>query len=234
MRFTDPDGRAPFDWIKNSTSGKFEWRNEVTSASNTPKGYSYVGKSDNSIVTNLFGKNNSSNNSRDIGVISAEDFDNAYSANGYALNNATTNTTLSINLSADVSTTYNKDGGIQGKDFKGININASVSGDVVAPYPGVEMSLRGDSMTLQGNEMKVHQTAPNGEIRQGGDVPTLTYDSYWNSSSIQSNSGNSFNLNFNFDGQYMNGNSPMGIPSALGTFISNSTNVDTTIKFDNK
>ena len=31
----------------------------------------------------------------------------------------------------------------------------------------------------------------------------------------------------------MNGNTPLGIPSALGTFISNSTNVDTKIKFGN-
>lgn len=232
--YIDPDGMQADDWIKNKKTGSFEWRKEVTSSSNTPEGYSYVGKDNNSIVTNLFGTNNVKDNSRDIGVISAEDFDNPYSAKGYSLNNATTNTTLSVSVSADVSTTYNKDGSVESKEFKGVNVGASVSGDVVAPYPGVDMKLRGDSMTMQGKEMKVHQTAPNGEIRQGGDVPTLTYDGYINSSSIQSNFGKSTNINFSFEGQYMNGNSPLGIMSPLGLFISNSTSVDTSLKLTNK
>lgn len=234
LRFVDPDGRAPFDWIKNNKTGAFVWDNNVTSASNTPKGYSYVGKSDNSIVTNLFGTNSSSNNSRDIGLISTEDFDNPHSASGAAFMNMSTNTTLSVSLSADVSTVYNKDGSVQSKDFKGININTSVSGDIVAPYPGVDISLVSHNMTLQGNEMKAHQTSPYGEIRQGGDVPTLTHDSYWNSSSIQSNFGKSFNLDFSFKGQYLNGNTPMSGPGATGLLgIPNTTSVGTSINFNN-
>lgn len=234
LTFVDPDGRAPTDWIKNNATGAFVWDNNVTSASNTPTGYSYVGKDNNSIVTNLFGTNRSSNNSRDVGLISTEDFDNPHSATGAGFMNMTTNTTLSVSLSADVSTSYNKDGSVQSKDFNGININASVSGNIVAPYPGVDISLVSHDMTLQGNEMKAHQASPYGEIRQGGDVPTLTRDNYWNSSSIQSNFGKSFNLDFNFKGQYLNGNSPMSFPGATGLFgIPNTTSVGTSFNFNN-
>lgn len=229
--YIDPDGR---DWIKSNKTGQIEWRNEVVSAKNTPKGYGYVGSDNNSIVTNLFGTNSAKENSRDVGLISTEDFDNPHSATGAAFMNMSTNTTVSVSLSADVSTVYNKDGSVQSKEFKGININTSVSGDIVAPYPGVDISLVNHNMTLQGNEMKVHQTSPNGEIRQGGGVPTLTFDSYWNSSSIQSNFGKSFNLNFSFKGQYLNGNTPMSYPGAAGLLgIPNTTSVGTSINFNN-
>jgi RHS repeat-associated protein len=236
MLFVDPDGMLaePTDWIKNVTSGKYEWRNEVTSPSTTPEGYSYVGKEDGSIVTDLFSTSNAKTSDWDAGLISTEDFDNPYSAQGAAFMNMKADTTLSINISADVSTTYNSDGSIQSKDFKGVNIDASVSGEIVAPYPGVDISLAG-STTLQNNEMKTSSTSPNGNIIQGGDVPTLTYSSYWNSSSIQSNFGKSFNLNFNFKGQYSNGNFPMSFVGAAGLLgVPNPTNLSTSIKFNNK
>jgi RHS repeat-associated protein len=53
IRFIDKDGMAPDDWIKNNQTSKYEWRNKVTKPSETPKGYSYVGKEDNSIVKDL-------------------------------------------------------------------------------------------------------------------------------------------------------------------------------------
>jgi RHS repeat-associated protein len=43
IRMIDPDGREPEDWIKNKSTGQIEWRSNVTSSKNTPKGYSYIG-----------------------------------------------------------------------------------------------------------------------------------------------------------------------------------------------
>jgi hypothetical protein len=82
--------------------------------------------------------------------------------------------------------------------------------------------------------MNVHQTSPYGEIRQGGDVPTLTYDSYWNSSSIQSNFGKSFNLGFSFKGQYSDGSTPLSYMGAAGlSGLPNYVNLQTSINFNN-
>jgi RHS repeat-associated protein len=44
LRFVDPDGRAPYDWIKNKETNQIEWRGEVTSSETTPDGYDYIGK----------------------------------------------------------------------------------------------------------------------------------------------------------------------------------------------
>ena len=233
MRFVDPDGRAPFDWIKNS-KGKYEWRNEVTSASNTPAGYVYIGKEDNSIVNDLFGKSNFKASDWDFGTISIDDFDNPYSAQGFAVNQMSATTTLSVSISADIKTKYDDSGAVKSKEFLGVNIGATVSG--TTSVPSMNIKLRGDNMTLQGNEMKVHQTSPYGEIRQGGDVPSLTFDSYWNSSSIQNNYGKQINLNFSFKGQYFDGDSLRSLtaPTVLGALpFANSTNVNLSVPFYN-
>ncbi|MGG9963501.1 DUF6443 domain-containing protein [Ferruginibacter sp. SUN106] len=44
LRYIDPDGMKPDDWIKNKTTGDVIWRANVTSAANTPTGYDYMGK----------------------------------------------------------------------------------------------------------------------------------------------------------------------------------------------
>ena len=53
IRFIDPDGMETKDWVKNNQTRKYEWKNEVTSASNTPAGYTNIGKEDNSVMTDL-------------------------------------------------------------------------------------------------------------------------------------------------------------------------------------
>ncbi|RNC79741.1 MAG: hypothetical protein ED557_14585 [Balneola sp.] len=44
MRFIDPDGAAPLDWVRNLETGAYEWHANVMSESDTPDGYSYVGR----------------------------------------------------------------------------------------------------------------------------------------------------------------------------------------------
>lgn len=43
------------DWFQNAETGEFEWKEEVTSADNTPEGFCYVGENDKDIVNYLFG-----------------------------------------------------------------------------------------------------------------------------------------------------------------------------------
>ncbi|MFC6096433.1 DUF6443 domain-containing protein [Flavobacterium qiangtangense] len=44
MRFTDPDGMGPNDWIKHKLTGEVSWRSNVTSAGDTPAIYKYLGE----------------------------------------------------------------------------------------------------------------------------------------------------------------------------------------------
>lgn len=44
LRFTDPTGMAPYDWIRNNETGEYTWDWNVTSEEDTPEGYEYVGK----------------------------------------------------------------------------------------------------------------------------------------------------------------------------------------------
>lgn len=232
IKFIDPDGRAPVDWIKNIKTGAFEWRNEVTSVSNTPQGYTYIGKSDNSIVKNLFGQSNFSDSTRDMGTIGVEDFDNPHSAKGYAIMTATTETILNIHLSADIEASVKND--VLTKEFKGINISATVIGNANAP--GAEMFLTNEHMNLQGNKMNNMVYNPNGEILPRGNVPTLAFKNFWNSQSINKNFNKSFNLNFDFKGAYNSGNNPMTFPTAVGVAIpvTNYTNISLSVPFKNK
>lgn len=233
IRYVDPDGRAPVDWIKSNLTGKFEWRNEVTSASNTPHNYTYVGKSDQSIVTNLFGQSNFKTSDWDVGLIGVNDFNNPYSAKGAALNNMSANTTMSVSLRAEVSSTSNSDGSVS-KEFNGIDVGVSVSGKVSAPYPGVNIKLGGREITLGGENMSVHTPSPFGEFVQGGDVPTLTYDGFMSAQSIQSQFRNPTNVDVNFNGQYSNNGMPMSYLGASGLLgIPNPTKLNATLPLNN-
>ena len=236
IRFIDPtgmEGESVDDWIKNNKTGKYEWKNEVTSERNTPDNYSYIGKEDQDIVKDLFGGSYFSNSSRNVGLISVEDFDNSYSAKGAAFMNMSATTTMDISFTADVDTNYNKDGTVQSKNFKGIDMMISVSGKVNAPYPDMNLNLLNNKMTLQGNNISKH--TPRGEyITQGGDVPSLHFKTYWNAKSVQSNFGRSYNLNFNFKGLYFNDGDYLKPIGALGlSQIRNYTKIFLSIPFRN-
>lgn len=45
LRYTDPTGMAPMDWIKDLETDEYKWDNNVNSATDTPEGFAYVGKS---------------------------------------------------------------------------------------------------------------------------------------------------------------------------------------------
>jgi len=50
MRFTDPDGMAPQDWIKNNVTNVISWDNNATSQATTPVGSTYIGQATSEIV----------------------------------------------------------------------------------------------------------------------------------------------------------------------------------------
>ncbi len=49
VRFVDPDGNEPDDFIRNNKTKQVEWRPEVKSASTTPEDYTYIGKTYNGL-----------------------------------------------------------------------------------------------------------------------------------------------------------------------------------------
>ncbi|MFC4476479.1 RHS repeat domain-containing protein [Flavobacterium chungangensis] len=234
IKLIDPDGK---DWVKNKASGKYEWKKEVTSLDNTPKEYVYIGREDSSIVYDLFGQSSFKTSDWDMGSISGDTFDNAYSAKGAAVYNMTAESTLNVAFSADVKTKYDSSGEIKTKEFLGINIFATVSGETNAPYPNIgALSLRGDKMSLQGKQMGVFKPGPYGGISQGGDVPSLNYQSYWSAGSIQSSYGKSSNLNFSFKGVYFDTDSLKSLTApGFGGLIpfENTTNLNLSIPFNN-
>ena len=233
VNLTDPTGMAPEDWIKNKLTGEYIWDNKITSQLNTPQGFSYIGKGDQSISRDLFGGTRFSSKTMDIGTIDFQDFDNPYSAKGVVAMYMKADTQMVINLLSDVTTNTDANG-VTSKSFKGVDINVTISGKIIAPYSDMSIKLFDREMSMQGNPMNSNISSQPSFI-QGGDVPTLTYKPSWSAKSIQNNFGKSYNINFDFKGQYANGVRSMtmsGVVGALG--IPNTTNINTYIKFNNK
>jgi len=157
-------------WIKNNKTGEYQWKNEVNSTKNTPVGYTYVGQADSDIVKSLFNGTTFKSSTQDTGLIGVEDYDNPYSSKGAAFFNMTAKTTISANFSAVVNTKYDSNGKIESKDFQGIKIFVSVSGNVIAPYPNLDLKLFKNNMTFQGSEMQTFKPNSNGDIIDRGDV----------------------------------------------------------------
>jgi RHS repeat-associated protein len=52
INFTDPTGMLE-DWVKNKETNEYEWKDDVTSSENTPKGYKYVGHESQDILNDI-------------------------------------------------------------------------------------------------------------------------------------------------------------------------------------
>ena len=174
IRFVDPDGMSPNDWVKNKFTNRYEWKKEVTSMANTPQGYSYVGREDNSIIRDLgYSTTTVVRTTNEQGVIYADFEEGDASVNkgsytaGHAVE-ATVETTVSIN--ADIDTKYNERGGIVSKEFKGmsVDINASVtssSGEKLTATADVQYKMGGQKQSMSLTEPA---PSPNGDIRREG------------------------------------------------------------------
>lgn len=154
IRFIDKFGMGPDDWVKNLETCEYEWKNEVTSESNTPEGYKYVGESDQSIVEDLVGKQTvKTDTATEFGSVSHNDETTAHGY-GASANNATANSKMQVSLRADVTEVRNESGELVSKEFNGIEVNVRSTSEInVAVIEGKGMSLQPESVTLNGSEM---------------------------------------------------------------------------------
>ncbi|HXD78610.1 MAG TPA: RHS repeat-associated core domain-containing protein, partial [Puia sp.] len=199
IRYKDPTGKSADDWVKKKNTGQYEWKNNVTSAASTPKGYTYVGHDDNSIIKDLGWNSNMAPQSKTtIGYVAADDENEGpvtYSASDIIKVKAET----SITVNAVVDTKYDLGKGDISKTFIGVsigitNISKTTSGmDITAPATA-SLNFNGQQYTkalgdLPSNEAHVSATGsqvtagnimiPAAQINSGAKFPTVTVSGYW-------------------------------------------------------
>jgi hypothetical protein len=173
IRFIDADGMAPDDWVKNKQTGNYEWKNEVTSASNTPAGYTYVGKQDNDVVKDLgYSTASTTVTTTKTGVIhtdveegNAENHIASYTA-GHAV---TVKVSTTTQVSADVTTTIDKDLNTS-KTFNGLRENISMTVTTSRNEALTTTAQVGLGVNGQQGQLNLGEPAPSpgGDIKQVG------------------------------------------------------------------
>jgi len=122
----DPTG-AIDEWVKSNSKGEYEWMDNVTSAKNTPVGYSYVGTSGSDILKDInpnFGSSQQSQTSSRIGYIAADVEEGKYAVN-HMIN---VREKSAISISADVSFNLNNKAAnnSMGRTFNGITVSSTI------------------------------------------------------------------------------------------------------------
>jgi hypothetical protein len=193
LRFVDPDGMEPEDWIKNTSTGKYVWNNNVTSASNTPKGYSYVGSADNDILKDIgwsFAPVSVSTTS--TGQV-ASDVETEKDPNYSVSSVVRVNVKTSIRAEAAVSVGFNGETGQLSKEFLGVAINVvnaatnsgldniTTTGDISVNFKGQNYSTSlaapdasKDQLTAPGTNLTLGSVLlPASQISKGSTFPTV-------------------------------------------------------------
>jgi RHS repeat-associated protein len=235
------------DWIKNNKTGEYTWDNNVTSSSNTPKGSTYVGKDDNSIVNDMFEKNQYTDNAQELVAVSTEGFNNPYSAKGYATIHANVFSEMNVLINPMVTTTYNPNGSVNTKTFDGLKMNVWAS-SYITPS-GADLNYVGP--TLKVNSADFSQTLVNLSVERtmkinGKDytyTPSVIRDAskrvdyqlnstvYFNSSELLKYKNSNMNFRFNFSANLWNGNTPLTIPTVLGSISGQPNTVRMSVNF---
>ncbi len=230
IRFVDPDGRAPQDWIKNKKTGKFTWDSKVTSKENTPKGYKYIGKNNIGICNNLFGTGNYQSKTWDVGLMGFDDDDG-----GVGFYNGRVDTKMKVSFLPQVETTIDDEGNLN-KEFLGVEAFVTIVSNMSAAIPGgnPDYILSDIDVTLNGKKMT--QYKPKGHfITEVGNLPSVHFTRSINANTIQANYGKSYNYYIKLNGLYADDNGKfLGNLGSFGLLGPNRTNIDMLIKFTNK
>ena len=171
----DPDGMLD-DWVKNKETNEYEWKDNVTSKQNTPKGYEYVGKSANDILIDMgipLKYDSKTVEKYSVGL----DADRG----GSAIIGTNTNVTGNISVKPDIS--FNIKGGsennVMGKQFEGIIVKASLSQESLTPNSDLKMEYGGTFETHVGKESVSYNlksptvpTIPDNSIESGVIIPS--------------------------------------------------------------
>jgi RHS repeat-associated protein len=148
IRFLGPDGMSPDDWIKNKSTGKYEWRKTVTTAEKTPAGYSYFGSQDQDIVKDLdWNVNYKSITSNNVGYV-ADNAEETMLSDYNASHIVGVTVTISIEVTADVSTKYGKNLEVESKEFLSVRVNikntaSNTAGEDIAATGTASVNFRG-------------------------------------------------------------------------------------------
>jgi RHS repeat-associated protein len=153
LRFIDPDGMAPTDWVKNKATGEYEWINSVTSEENTPSGYKYIGNEDRAILTDLgYNIKSFEITSNRLGSIAADEEGGDFKINYAAYHAIRIKVETTISINADVET--NLDGQFNfTKVFKGISMDikskiTSNTGEEIATSGAASFSFEGKDYSV--------------------------------------------------------------------------------------
>ncbi|MBA4257638.1 MAG: hypothetical protein C0446_00615 [Chitinophaga sp.] len=173
IRFIDPDGMQAIDWIRNNQTGDYEWRNNVTSAQNAPKGYTYVGKNDKDIVKDLgYNTKPITRTISEFGVIHAdvEEGDASRHVASYSVGHAVkvkVSTTVEIN--ADVATSIDNNLNVS-KTFKGLREDISMNVTTNTEESLTTTAAVSFNSGASGTQFYLGErgASPNGDIKQVG------------------------------------------------------------------
>jgi RHS repeat-associated protein len=170
IRFIDPDGMGTEDWVKGIKTGKYEWKNEVTSPSNTPQGYTYVGHEDNSIIKDLgYEPQTTTVTTTTTGVIHAdvqEGDPQKHIASYGAAHGLGIQIKTSASLNADVTTTFDKNMNMS-KEFNGLRVDISTD---VQTTTGEKLTTTAD-VNIKGQNLGlglIEPTYPGGSVSEAG------------------------------------------------------------------
>ena len=169
VNFVDPDG---MDWIKNSETGKYEWRDDINRDSEIPDGYRYVGSTTESILDDLNINTQYQSESSYVYSLVMDSFMSVFWIFGYYVD-FTVFFAVETNISADKS--RSNDNNMRGLSFDGVTFTATMlqKGDNLSNTldTGVSAML---NMSYGRNQFSasIVNRPSNGYIVQSGDKLT--------------------------------------------------------------
>ena len=178
VNFVDPDGK---DWIRSQQTNQYEWRDNVTKSSQAPSGYTYVGASNSSILTDL-GVSSSYNASQQMRSVSlAGESDALNQPKIQSRSGSLITTAISIaegavgqtvqghlevgaNVSYGTATANNE----SGRKFEGVSVSATYSQPGGQPAGTLQVTNNGvTQVSPLGPAPKPHIKAPESAVLVG-------------------------------------------------------------------